>query len=145
MTCSGWWLAKKRNSSAQAWTPSAYLEEVISKPMAPLPPPAQAPRAVPAPPPTSNGVAATFVVAPNGAAKPGLKAKPTPPAPPAKRPGAKKPIGPSTTRDSGVNMTDSSGRSTPNENGGVSLAGGLAEAVSRLRWTLLPALMHTDG
>ncbi|KAI9698497.1 MAG: class II myosin [Candelina mexicana] len=119
----GWWLAKKRNSSAQAWTPSAYLEEVISKPNLPPPPPAQAPRTIPAPSPITNGIAA------NGAAKAGAKAKPTPPAPPAKRPGAKKPLAPSTARDSGINMNDSSGRSTPNENGGVSLAGGLAEAL----------------
>ena len=73
----------------------------------------------------------------NGAPKPGLKAKPTPPAPPTKRPASKKPAPPLAPRDSAVSMSGSSGgsgRETPDapggaKGGGVSLAGGLAEAL----------------
>jgi myosin-1 len=64
---------------------------------------------------------------------PTVRAKPTPPAPPAKRPAAagRKPAAPLAPRDSGMSLnggvgsgTDS-GRSTPTP----SLAGGLAEAL----------------
>jgi myosin-1 len=70
-----------------------------------------------------------------------VRAKPTPPTPPVKRPaaGARKPLPPPTpARDSAVSLggdslrpssgTDS-GRATPNSIGSGSLAGGLAEAL----------------
>ncbi len=73
----------------------------------------------------------------NGASKPGLKAKPNPPAPPGKRPAGRKLAPPPAPRDSAVSMGGSSGgsgRETPDapggaKGGGVSLAGGLAEAL----------------
>jgi myosin I len=70
-----------------------------------------------------------------------VRAKPTPPAPPVKRPAtsARKALPPPTpARDSAVSLgSDSlrpssgtdSGRATPNSIGGGSLAGGLAEAL----------------
>jgi myosin I len=70
-----------------------------------------------------------------------VRAKPTPPAPPVKRPvaGVRKALPPPTpARDSAVSLgSDSlrpssgtdSGRATPNSIGGGSLAGGLAEAL----------------
>ncbi len=124
---SGWWLAKKLDSSFQGWTPSAYLKEEALRPMPPPAPPVV--RHVPPPPPITNGVVA------NGAARPGGKAKPTPPAPPAKRPTTtgKKPLPPPGPRDSAVSMASTngseSGRDTPNSSSNVSLAGGLAEAL----------------
>lgn len=120
----GWWLGKKLDSSAQGWTPSAYLVQEAQKPAPPPPPPAIVA-------PILNSTTA------NSAPKPGLKAKPTPPAPPAKRPASKKPAPPLAPRDSAVSMSGSSGgsgRETPDapggaKGGGVSLAGGLAEAL----------------
>lgn len=101
------------STSAQGWTPQAYVEEIV----------APAPKAAPAPPPPPPAPKA----ATNGSVA--ARAKPTPPAPPAKRPvvGGKKPLPP--PRDSAVSMNSSasdsgSGRATPN-----SLAGGLAEAL----------------
>jgi len=129
----GWWLCKNNASSAQGWTPEAYVEEQQQRAAAPPPPPPPAPAAA-RPIPTPQ------IVLPqaNGAPKPAVKAKPTPPAPPAKRPvaGGRKPLAPpAPARDSAVSMnsTDSggggSGRATPNSIGNVSLAGGLAEAL----------------
>ncbi|KAF2146903.1 uncharacterized protein K452DRAFT_294428 [Aplosporella prunicola CBS 121167] len=109
----GWWLGKRLDGSDQGWTPSAYLEEHIqaAKP-APPPPPPVASRPVPTPPPAANGV--------NGAAK----AKPKPPAPPAKRPAVRsKPAPPPAPRDSGYS---GEGRA---ESPAPSMAGGLAEAL----------------
>ncbi|MCJ1225561.1 class II myosin [Toensbergia leucococca] len=119
----GWWLTKKLDGSSQGWSPSAYLVEDTPKPIPPPAPPVAA-RSVPPPPAQTNGASA--------------KAKPAPPAPPAKRPigaGGRKPAPPPAPRDSAVSMGSSggsgSGRDTPNEGktGGVSLAGGLAEAL----------------
>jgi len=125
----------KQDGSAQGWAPSAYLEDADPKP---IPPPAPPPavRHVPPPPPITNGVST------NGtAARPVARAKPTPPAPPAKRPTTttgKKPLPPPAPRDSAVSMGSSngsaeggsgSGRDTPSSSGNVSLAGGLAEAL----------------
>lgn len=65
---------------------------------------------------------------------PAVKAKPTPPAPPAKRPAGRKPAAAADPRDSGYSNgagTPDSGRSgaaTPTGGGG-GLAGGLAEAL----------------
>lgn len=113
-------------TSAQGWTPEAYLEEQVAptpKPAPPPPPPA-APRSTPAP--ATNGAAAA------------AKAKPAPPAPPAKRPNmaARKavPAPPPAPRDSAVSMNSqdssgASGRGTPNSMSNASLAGGLAEAL----------------
>ncbi|KAI9835745.1 MAG: hypothetical protein M1819_001923 [Sarea resinae] len=117
----GWWLAKKSNGASQGWTPSAYLkEEAAPRPTPPPPPPA--PAAVPRA--TANGTSRPPVV----------KAKPTPPVPPAKRPGARKPAPPPAPRDSGMSVgmadgSDASGRGTPNSSSNISLAGGLAEAL----------------
>jgi myosin I len=68
----------------------------------------------------------------NGANGSATRAKPQPPAPPAKRPAAgRKPAPPPAPRDSGMSMNGSagsgtdSGRNTPTP----SLAGGLAEAL----------------
>ncbi|KAI9680100.1 MAG: class II myosin [Caeruleum heppii] len=129
----GWWLAKKPDSSAQGWTPSAYLKEEAAKPAPPPLPPSTA-RTVPLPPPAS--AVSTNDVRANGTARP-VKAKPTPPAPPAKRPGAKKPAPPPAPRDSGMSMglangngsASGSGRNTPSSSSNNSLAGGLAEAL----------------
>ena len=142
---SGWWLCRNPTTSAQGWTPAAYVEEIaVQETRAPPPPPP--PPVAPARPipsvaingPATNGVSARSQ-SPAGIA---VKAKPTPPAPPAKRPtpaGGRKPVpspggGP---RDSGVSLSaggnagsqPSSGRATPNSSGGGSLAGGLAEAL----------------
>ncbi|KAI9800655.1 MAG: class II myosin [Sarcosagium campestre] len=107
-------------SKDEGWAPSAYMREDA----APKPAPPPAPRATPVPPSSTNGT-----VQSNGAARAGTaaKAKPTPPVPPAKRPGAKKP------RDSAMSMASvsggESGRATPSSGSNVSLAGGLAEAL----------------
>ena len=78
----GWWLGK--NDRGQAWVPSAYVEEQVAPPPAPAP----APRAPPPPPGGANGT----------------RSKPTPPAPPAKRPAAgRKPAG-LQARDSGMSL-----------------------------------------
>lgn len=67
----------------------------------------------------------------NGANGAAVRSKPTPPAPPAKRPVAgRKPAPPPAPRDSGMSISsngsgNNSGRSTPTP----SLAGGLAEAL----------------
>ncbi|KAL4803036.1 P-loop containing nucleoside triphosphate hydrolase protein [Aspergillus unguis] len=124
----GWWLCMNLETSAQGWSPEAYLEEQAApapKP-APPPPPPVAPRASPAP---TNG-SATVAAA---------KAKAAPPAPPAKRPnmaGRKAaPPPPVAPRDSAVSMNSqgdssgASGRGTPNSVSNASLAGGLAEAL----------------
>lgn len=123
----GWWLGKKLDGSHQAWTPSAYLVPETPKPTPPPGPPAT-PSASPHNTLTNGSTTA--------------KAKPAPPAPPQKRPtaGAKKaplpPPGGPQMRDSAVSMGSSgggSGRETPSsvdgKAGGVSLAGGLAEAL----------------
>ncbi|KAF4177792.1 hypothetical protein CNMCM7927_002952 [Aspergillus lentulus] len=122
----GWWLCMNMTTSAQGWTPEAYLEEQVAptpKPAPPPPPPA-APRSTPVP--VTNGAAAA------------AKAKPAPPAPPAKRPNmaARKavPAPPPAPRDSAVSMNShdssgGSGRGTPNSTSNASLAGGLAEAL----------------
>ncbi|KAL8704549.1 MAG: hypothetical protein Q9201_002284 [Fulgogasparrea decipioides] len=129
----GWWLSKRLDGSAQGWTPSAYLTpHEAPKPTPPLAPPAAAPISHPSQP-TTNGII------PNGtSARPtaATRAKPTPPAPPTKRPARGKPAPPPAPRDSAVSMSStatggSSGRATP-DGGGVgkpSLAGGLAEAL----------------
>ncbi|KAG7005899.1 myosin-1 [Physcia stellaris] len=119
----GWWLGKKLDGSSQGWTPSAYLVQEAVKPAPPPPPPT-------AVAPVANG----HITGSDGVAK---KAKPTPPAPPAKRPAGRKPAPPLAPRDSAVSMGGSSGgsgRETPDgpggaKGGGVSLAGGLAEAL----------------
>lgn len=111
----GWWLARRQDNSASGWVPSAYVEEVIEARPAPPPPPPVAKRPTPSVP-VLNGV--------NGAA---LKNKPTPPAPPSKRPAAKKAAPPAAPRDSGY-----SGSGASIENGrdsGGSVAGSLAEAL----------------
>ncbi|KAI1626654.1 myosin I [Exophiala viscosa] len=127
----GWWLCRNAQTNAEGWAPTAYMEEIeLSRaaPPPPPPPPAAPPRAAPTPSVVVNGHAKP--AAPPVAAK----AKPTPPAPPAKRPvpNARKPTA-SPARDSGMSLgtgsgTDS-GRATPNSIGGGSLAGGLAEAL----------------
>jgi myosin I len=98
-------LASRLDKSASGWAPSAYLEEVVQR--APAPPPPPAPPARPA-----NG----------------LGGKPKP-APPAKRPAARKPVNGDSARDSGY-----SGSGTSMVDGGArdsagSFAGGLAEAL----------------
>ena len=124
----GWWLCKNPTSGMQGWAPAAYVEEIEQVRAPPPPPPVAPPRPVPAATPVANGV-------PKPA--PATRAKPMPPAPPAKRPvgaGSRKPIPPpAPARDSAVSLgtasgTDS-GRGTPNSLGGGSLAGGLAEAL----------------
>ncbi|KAL4916628.1 myosin-1 [Aspergillus aurantiobrunneus] len=125
---SGWWLCMNLETSAQGWTPEAYLEEQVApapRP-APPPPPSAAPRTSPTPVNGSATVAAA-------------KAKAAPPAPPAKRPnmaGRKTaPAPPPAPRDSAVSMNSqgdssgASGRGTPNSASNASLAGGLAEAL----------------
>ncbi|PLB37118.1 class I myosin myoA [Aspergillus candidus] len=119
----GWWLCMNPTTSAQGWTPEAYLEEQVAPTPKPTPPPPP-PVARASPVPSTNG-AATAAAA---------KSKPTPPAPPAKRPnmaGRKTaPAPPPAPRDSAVSMNSQespsgSGRATPNS----ALAGGLAEAL----------------
>ncbi|PGH26760.1 myosin-1 [Polytolypa hystricis UAMH7299] len=128
----GWWLCMSLATSAQGWTPEAYLEEVVAQapPAAPPapPPPPSLPRATVSTPIT-NGSNSTRAAA-------AAKAKPAPPAPPAKRPIAgRKPMAPTAPRDSAVSMNSSrdssggSGRATPNSISNSSLAGGLAEAL----------------
>ena len=114
MNLTGWWLAK--TSAGQGWAPSAYLKEEAP------PPPPPVVRAMPPPPPTAPR--------PNGTNGAAVRGKPTPPAPPAKRPtpGGRKPAPAPAPRDSGMSMNSSgtdSGRNTPTP----SLAGGLAEAL----------------
>jgi myosin-1 len=112
----GWCLAK--TASGEGWAPTAYLKEEappaapVIRPIAPPPPPA--------------------LLKVNGANGSATRAKPQPPAPPAKRPAAgRKPAPPPAPRDSGMSMNGSagsgtdSGRNTPTP----SLAGGLAEAL----------------
>ncbi|MCJ1435878.1 class II myosin [Xylographa pallens] len=118
----GWWLARKLSAAAQGWAPSAYLKEEAPTPAAQPPPP---PARHSIPPPA------------HAAALPLAKAKPTPPAPPTKRPAGRKPAPPpAAPRDSAVSMTmlngSGSGRATPDSAKGApapSLAGGLAEAL----------------
>ncbi|KAL8774614.1 MAG: hypothetical protein Q9194_004007, partial [Teloschistes cf. exilis] len=92
----GWWLIKRLDSREQGWTPSAYLTPHQQ---------AATPRAVPPPPPPAAAAAAAAAAAPhhpqlngiNGTSSrpvstasststPTKIAKPTPPAPPTKRP-----------------------------------------------------------
>lgn len=121
-------------TSAQGWTPEAYLEEIAVAAAKPAPPP---------PPPVAPKAA------PNGNAVAAAKAKPAPPAPPAKRPSAtgRKPLAPP-TRDSAVsiNSQDSSGgasgRATPNSSSNASLAGGLAEILRQRQSAMRPS--HED-
>ncbi|WPH02692.1 Hypothetical protein R9X50_00555800 [Acrodontium crateriforme] len=114
----GWWLGRRLDHSASGWAPAAYLEEVKQAP--PPPPPVQA---RPHPPP------APAVAKPNGLSNgsgPAVKGKPTPPAPPAKRP-----IGRKSAADSGYSNS-SSGAATPQSQSGAvggGIAGGLAEAL----------------
>lgn len=134
---SGWCLVKKLDGSASGWAPSAYLkEEPQSRPAPPPAPPAPPIAPARSEPTASQNLASAL----NGSARPVAKAKPTPPAPPAKRPVAgKRPAPPPAPRDSAVSMgtngSDSvggSGRETPDSSrttGGNSLAGGLAEAL----------------
>ncbi|PKY07119.1 myosin-1 [Aspergillus campestris IBT 28561] len=119
----GWWLCMNPTTSAQGWTPEAYLEEQVAPTPKPTPPPPP-PVARASPVPSTNGAASAAAA----------KAKPTPPAPPAKRPnmaGRKTaPAPPPAPRDSAVSMNSQespsgSGRATPNS----ALAGGLAEAL----------------
>ena len=113
----GWWLGKKLDGSAQGWAPSAYLAKEAPKP---------------APPPAPPAVVASMVNGNGAVPQPGARAKPTPPAPPSKRPAAKKPAPTPAPRDSAVSMSSvggpESGRGTP-DSGRPSLAGGLAEAL----------------
>ncbi|POS83387.1 myosin-1, partial [Erysiphe pulchra] len=107
----GWWLVKNA-SSQQGWAPTAYLKkEVIVSTPTPVS------RPTPVAPHKSTG---------NG---PVIRAKPTPPVPPAKRPvSGRKPSSIQTPRDSAMSINTNnkaSGRSTPQP----SLAGGLAEAL----------------
>ncbi|QKX55205.1 uncharacterized protein TRUGW13939_02297 [Talaromyces rugulosus] len=131
----GWWLCMNTTTSAQGWTPEAYLEEIV----------AAAPKPAPPPPPPAAKAATNGTIATAAAAK----AKPAPPAPPAKRPiaGGRKPLAPP-TRDSAVsvNSQDSSGasgRGTPNSSSNASLAGGLAEALRQRQSAMRPA-QHDD-
>jgi myosin-1 len=109
-------------TSAQGWTPQAYLEEQVAPAPKPAPPP---PPPAPARAPATNGTSRIAAA----------KAKPTPPAPPMKRPiGGRKPMAAPDPRDSAVSMNSQdssggSGRATPNSIGNASLAGGLAEAL----------------
>jgi len=100
----GWWLASKLDRSTAGWAPSAYLEEVINQPAPPPAPPAASAR------PASGG----------------LRGKPVPPTPPAKRPAAKKPAPGSAARDSGYS---GSGADSSSRDSSGSIAGGLAEAL----------------
>ncbi|CEL08426.1 Putative Myosin-1 [Aspergillus calidoustus] len=136
----GWWLCMNLDTSAQGWTPEAYLEEQVAPAPRPTPPPPPptAPRSSPAP---VNG-SATAAAA---------KAKPAPP-PPAKRPnmaGRKTaPAPPLAPRDSAVSMNSqdssgASGRGTPNSLSNASLAGGLADAL-RARQTAMQGKRDDD-
>lgn len=116
------------SSSVQGWAPEAYLEEIIEQaPVAQAPTPPSLPR--------TGASTPVSQATPNGSARAAAKAKPTPPAPPAKRPNAKgKPVPPSVPRDSAVslnsqNSSGESGRATPNSTNSSSFAGGLAEAL----------------
>ncbi|KAL8761609.1 MAG: hypothetical protein Q9184_002284 [Pyrenodesmia sp. 2 TL-2023] len=127
----GWWLAKKLDGSTQGWAPSAYLTPHTEVPNPTPPPPPSAPAAVALSPPSIASVNGTIS---NGTSRPlaTARAKPTPPAPPTKRPAGRKPAPPPTPRDSAVSMGStggSSGRATPDGSGKPSLAGGLAEAL----------------
>lgn len=57
----GWWLVKRLDSSTQGWAPSAYLEEIITKKVAPPPPrrPNGIEKKKPPAPPKRPGVAGT--------------------------------------------------------------------------------------
>jgi len=110
----GWWLAERLDGSASGWAPAAYLEEVKQ---APLPPPVQA---RPAPPPAP-------AVSSRGSVGGAARGKPTPPAPPAKRPAGRKPA-PATPRDSGYS-NNSAGDSAASSSSNTGLAGGLAAAL----------------
>lgn len=130
----GWWLCMNTTTSAQGWTPEAYLEEIVVATPKPAPPP---------PPPAPKA-------APNGNSIAAAKAKPAPPAPPAKRPTAagRKPLAPP-TRDStvSINSQDSSGasgRATPNSSSNASLAGGLAEILRQRQSVMRPSHEEED-
>lgn len=137
---SGWWLCKNPTTSESGWAPSAYVEEIEQQSRAPPPPP---PPPIAPTRPMSHTATTLSNGFSNGAARnpsptPPARGKPTPPAPPIKRPvaGTRKPVPPpAPARDSAVSLgtggrsgTDS-GRATPNSIGGGSLAGGLAEAL----------------
>lgn len=57
----GWWLVKRLDSSTQGWAPSAYLEEIVTKKVAPPPPkrPNGIDKKKPPAPPKRPGVAGT--------------------------------------------------------------------------------------
>ncbi|PGH33041.1 myosin-1 [[Emmonsia] crescens] len=139
----GWWLCMNTTTSAQGWAPEAYLEEFVAPTPAaaappPPPPPPSAPRAA-----ISNMNLVNPVVT-NGASRAAAKAKPTPPAPPAKRPIAgRKPAPPTAPRDSAVSMNSQdssggSGRATPNSINSANFAGGLAEALRQRQSAMKP-------
>ncbi|KAK2745871.1 class II myosin [Myotisia sp. PD_48] len=120
----GWWLCMNTKTSAQGWTPQAYVEEIVEPtPVVQQPPPPPPPPAAPKANPVANSAV-------NGSSAAAAKSKPAPPAPPAKRPiNIRKPPLGGSARDSTVSTASNdspsgSGRATPN-----SLAGGLAEAL----------------
>jgi len=136
----GWWLGRRLDNSASGWTPAAYLEEVKQ-----APPPVAHTR--PPPPPAPAAAKAQL----NGDAHgPSTRGKPTPPAPPAKRPAGRKPA-PATPRDSGYSNgggVDRDGAGTPSSQNGAAagggLAGGLAEAL-RARQKAMNQNEDADG
>ena len=136
----GWWLAKRPESTAQGWTPSAYLQEETG------------PRGAPPPPPSSTGArpssTSSSVRAPgdrasfrsstgsgaggsSGGGTAATRAKPAPPAPPAKRPAGRgarptppQPPQPPEPRDSGVSgVGGGSGSGVNGANGTVGGSG----------------------
>ncbi|KAK2809147.1 class II myosin [Emmonsiellopsis sp. PD_5] len=140
----GWWLCMNTATSAQGWTPEAYLEEIIAPAPASIAPPPPPPPPPLLKAPVSNNKTALPVVT-NGASRAAAaKAKPTPPAPPAKRPIAgRKPMPPAAPRDSAVSMNSQdssggSGRATPNSMNNASFAGGLAEALRQRQSAMKP-------
>ncbi|KAI1002705.1 Myosin-1 [Podosphaera aphanis] len=126
----GWWLAVNL-AGRQGWAPAAYLKEE-KPPPPPLPLPVPAARPSPPARPRTNGNA------------PAIRAKPTPPAPPAKRPisGRQTAANPAAS-NSGVSINTNgsgSGRSTPTP----SLAGGLAEALKARQAAMLKGRTDND-
>ncbi|WEW59305.1 class II myosin [Emydomyces testavorans] len=141
----GWWLCMNPETSAQGWTPQAYLEPIVVQAPSPPPPPP------PSLPPQAKSVISSSALSNgpsrvNGAA---AKSKPAPPAPPAKRPNmARKAVAAAAPRDSAVSMnshesSNGSGRATPSSMSNASLAGGLAEAL-RARQSAMQGKAHDD-
>lgn len=131
LTNVGWWLGKKLDGSSQGWAPSAYLTKAST---APPPPPPIAARPVSRPTSTQSTSSSLNGFPSNGIITT-TRQKPTPPAPPSKRPAGLKgrqPVPTPAPRDSAVSMGSENGRQTRNSEGkagGGSLAGGLAEAL----------------